>query len=147
MKARDVMASPPIVRPDAPAAEAARLLQNPEVRGLLVVDSEERLVGVLTDAMLLRYLLPPYVTEAESLAGVLEEGAAEALWRRLDGKRASDLLPEDRSGDAEVDAEDTLIEVASAMVEAHVPLVAVREGDHLVGAITLNALLKYLLES
>lgn len=141
------MIQPPIVRPDAPAAEAARLLRDPEVRGLLVIDSEERLVGVLTDGMLLRFLLPPYVAEAETLAGVLEEQAADVLWRRLDGRRVSDLLPEERADDAEVDSEDTLIEVASAMVEAQVPLVAVREDDRVVGAITLNALLKHLLAS
>lgn len=147
MKARDVMTSPPIVRPDAPAADAARLLRDPEVRGLLVVDAEDRLVGVLTDAMLLRFLLPPYVAEAESLAGVLEERAADVLWRRLDGKRAVDLLPEERADNAEVNTEDTLIEVASAMVEAQVPLVAVREDDRVVGAITLSSLLKHLLAS
>lgn len=145
MKARDVMTSPPVVRPDAPAAEAARLLRDPEVRGLLVVDAQDRLVGVLTDGMLLRFLLPPYVTEAESLAGVLEEEAAEVLWRRLEGKRVLDLLPEERADNAEVDPDDTLIEVASAMVEAHVPLVAVREDDRVVGAILLNSLLKHLL--
>jgi predicted transcriptional regulator len=146
MKARDVMTSPPIVRLDAPAPEAARLLRSPEIRGVLVLDSSERLVSILTDAMLLRFLLPPYVTEAESLAGVLEERAAEALWRRLEGKRVLDLLPEERAV-AEVDAEDTVIEVASAMVEAHVPVVAVREGTRLVGIITLNTLLTHLLEA
>jgi CBS domain-containing protein len=145
MKARDMMTSPLIVRPVAPASQAARLLADPEVRGLLVVDSEDRLVGVLTDAMLLGFLLPPYVAEAESLAGVLDERAAEDLWRRLDGKLVLDLLPEDRADKAEVDSEDTLIEVASAMVESGVPMVAVREEDHLVGSITLNALLKHLL--
>jgi len=146
MKARDVMTSPQIVRLDAPAPEAARLLRSPEIRGVLVLDSSERLVSILTDAMLLRFLLPPYVTEAESLAGVLEERAAEALWRRLEGKRVLDLLPEERAV-AEVDAEDTVIEVASAMVEAHVPVVAVREGTRLVGIITLNTLLTHLLEA
>jgi CBS domain-containing protein len=138
------MASAPIVRPIAPAAQAAQLLADPGVRGVLVVDSEDKLVGVVTDAMLLRFLLPPYVKEAEPLAGVLEERAAEVLWQRLDGKRALDLLPEERAI-AEVESEDTLIEVASAMVEANVPLVAVREDDHVVGAITLNELLKHLL--
>jgi CBS domain-containing protein len=141
------MIRPPIVGPEAPAAEAARLLRDPEVRGLLVVNSEDRLVGVLTDAMLLRFLLPPYVAEAESLAGVLEEQAAEVLWRRLDGKRVFDLLPQDPADSAEVHLEDTLIEVASAMVGDHVPLVAVREDDRVVGAITLSALLKHLLAS
>jgi predicted transcriptional regulator len=55
------------------------------------------------------------------------------------------LLPEDRADNAEVDSEDTLIEVASTMVESRVPMVAVREEDHVVGSITLNALLKHLL--
>lgn len=147
MKARDLMIAPPIAGSDAPAAEAARLLRDPEVRGLLVVDSEGRLVGVLTDAMLLRFLLPPYVAEADSLAGVLEEEAADVLWRRLEGKHTSDLLPQDPAEGAEVNSEDTLIEVASAMVEAHVPMVAVREDNRVVGAITLDALLKHLLGS
>jgi hypothetical protein len=81
-----------------------------------------------------------------TLAQVLEEGAAELLWRRLDGHTAAELLPTKRAEVAQVDGDATLLEVAAAMVRARAPLVAVRDpGGRLLGGITTSRLISQLL--
>lgn len=80
---------------------------------LLVVDEERGLLGVLSDATLLRGLLPVYIQTQDLLAGVLDEHSAEALFSRAQERKVGDLL----TGDIPlVQGEDSLIEVAAAMV-------------------------------
>jgi CBS domain-containing protein len=124
-------------------AEAARLLADSTVRAVLVTDAGGRLVDVLSDSALVRAMLPTYVAEAESLAGVLGEDAAGLLWRQCQGKRIGELLEE--RVPPKVAPDDTLIEVMSVMVRARVPLVGVVEGDRLLGGIGIDRLLDQLL--
>ena len=145
MKARNLASPQPVLRSDAPAGEAAAVLARHEIRAVLVVDERERFVGVLSDSELLRGLLPPYVGEASMLAHVLEEGAAEILYRRLEGRLVADLMPKDRDVVPVVDADDTLVEVASVMVRARASAVGVMDGGPLIGGITIDDLLSHLL--
>lgn len=145
MKAEDLMEAHPIVRLEAPLSEAAHALVDPGIRAVLVVDQEGQLHGVIDDAMLLRFLLPPYVAEAESLAGVLDERAADALWKRLQGRTVAEAFPGEPGELAQVEADATLIQVASSMVATRSAVVAVRREGQIVGAITLNVLLDRLL--
>ena len=60
MKARDVMTSPVIVlRPDTPAREAAALLCAHGFTAVPVVDGRRRIVGMATEADLVRFRIPP----------------------------------------------------------------------------------------
>ena len=145
MKARNLAGPQPSVRIDAPAADAVALLARHEVRVVLVLDAEGELAGVMSDSDLLRCLLPSYVEEDRALARVLEEGAADALFRRLEGKRVRDLLREDLEEPPVVDGEATLVEVAALMVRTRCSLVGVREGGRLVGGIGIDYLLSHLL--
>ena len=145
MKARNLASPQPVLRSDAPAGEAAAVLARHEIRAVLVVDERERFVGVLSDSELLRGLLPPYVGEASMLAHVLEEGAAEILYRRLEGRLVAGLMPHDRDVVPVVDADDTLVEVASVMVRARASAVGVMDGGRLIGGITIDDLLSHLL--
>lgn len=144
MKARNLASPEPSVVNDAPASDAAAILARHDVRAVLVVNARGDLVGVVSDSTLLRRLLPRYVEEAESLARVLDEGAADVLWQRLEGLAVADLLPEDQEV-PQVEGRDTLIEVASVMVKSKTPLVGVVEDGRLVGGITIDHLLSHLL--
>lgn len=145
MKARNLVSPQHTIRVDAPAMEVAVVLARHDVRGVLVVDASNRFVDVLSDSELLRYLLPPYVDAASSLAHVLEESAADVLFRRLEGRVVSDLVPREREHDPVVEGEDTLVEVASVMVRAHASLVGVLEDGRLIGGISIDDLLSHLL--
>jgi len=145
MKARNLTSPQPVVRNDAPAAIAAAVLARHDVRAVLVVDDAEEFVGVLSDSELLRALLPPYVDQASILARVLEEGAADVLFRRLEGKSVTDVMPDDREVEPVIQGEDTLVEVASVMVRARASALGVLEEGRLIGGITIDDLLTHLL--
>lgn len=144
-RARDLAAPYPSLPVDAPAAEIARVLAEEEVDAVFV-EGHDQLQGVVSDIGLLVRLLPGYILEDPILAQVVEEGAADLLWRRLEGHTAAELLPAKRAGVAEVDGDATLMEVAAAMARTSSPLVAVRERDgRLLGGITTSRLITRLL--
>jgi CBS domain-containing protein len=145
MRARDLAVPYPLLPADAPAAEAARLLAEEEVDAVFV-DRQGQLQGVVSDIGLLVRLLPGYIIEDPTLAQVMEEGATDLLWRRLEGHRVEELLPRAASGEVpQVDGDATLMEVAAVMAGARAPMVAVRDGGRLIGGITSSALLTRLL--
>lgn len=121
------------------------MLSQHGVRAVLVVDDAGAFVGVLSDSEMLRFLLPPYVGQSWTLARVLDEAAADVLFRRLDGRTVGDLIPADREVAPVVLADHSLVEVASVMVLARVPVVGVSEEGRLIGGITIEDLLSHLL--
>jgi CBS domain-containing protein len=145
-RARDLAAPYPSLPIDAPAAEVARILAEEEV-DVVFIERHGQLQGVVSDIGLLARLLPSYVIEDPKLAQVMEEGAADLLWRRLEGRRADELLAKAGSEIPQVEGDATLMEVAAAMAGARAPLVAVREGGRLIGGITSSALLTRLLQA
>ena len=145
MKARNLASPQPVLRVRAPARDAAAVLGRHDVRSVLVVDDQGSFVGILSDSELLRGLLPSYVDLSSTLAHVLEEGAAEVLYRRLEGRAIADLMPRDRDVAPLVGGDDTLVEVASVMVRARASAVGVIDDDRLIGGITIDDLLSHLL--
>ena len=144
MRARDLAVPYPSLPVDAPAAEVARLLAEEQIDAVFV-ERQGQLQGVVSDIGLLARLLPGYIIEDPKLAQVLEEGAADLLWRRLEGRTAAELLPKRGADVPQVNGDATLMEVAAVMAGAQAPLVAVREGGRLIGGITSSALLTRLL--
>jgi CBS domain-containing protein len=144
MRARDLAVPYPLLPAAAPAAEAARLLAEEEVDAVFV-ERQGRLQGVVSDIGLLVRMLPSYVIEDPKLAHVMEEGAADLLWRRLEGRTAGELLLKGGGEVPQVDGDATLMEIAAVMAGAQAPMVAVREGGRLIGGITSSALLTRLL--
>jgi CBS domain-containing protein len=129
---------------DASAHDAALLLSRLQTDAVIVV-ADDRFIGVVTDEDLLRALLPSYVGEADALARVLEEASAERLWERLEGRTVRDLMTRSRKEDPVVDGDASLVEVASVMIRAEAPIVAVIQDGKLVGGITIDHLLTHLL--
>ena len=132
------------LRAGAPAVEAAAVLTRLETSAALVVDAAGGFLDVVSDEDLLRRLLPSYVDEDDVLARVLDEESAGGYWRRLEGWSVVDLLPAERPERPVVDADATLVEVASVMVRAGVRLVAVVAEGRLVGGISMDHLLTHL---
>ena len=144
MKALGLVSPPEVVRVDASAQEAALVLSRIQTKAALVLD-DDRFIGVVTDEDLLRALLPSYIGDADALARVLEEGSSERLWQRLEGRTVRDLMSRGRGEDPVVDGGASLVEVASVMIRAQAPIVAVIDDGRLVGGITLDHLLTHLL--
>lgn len=147
MTARKLAQPFPIVTPDTDAMEAARTMAAQHLPGLIVCGDDGRPYTVLPGSQVLRFLIPSYVQDDPGLAGALDEAASDELCRKLVHSTVRDLLPQPSDLDElpVVDADATSLEVAAVMARMRSPLVAVVDGDKVVGAITVNRLLEHLL--
>lgn len=146
MLAREIAEEYPIVDVDADAFQAARIMAERRLPGIVVCDgSPRRPVAVLPGARLIRAIIPRYVQDDPSLARVLDERDAEESLRRLRGATVRDLLDEDRDEIPVAAGDDQVMEIAALMARLRTPLVAVVEGEDLLGVITVAHLLELIL--
>jgi CBS domain-containing protein len=152
VRARDLAVEYPTVTPESSALDAARLLAERRLPGLLVVDAENRPVAVIPGSQLLRHTIPQHVRDDPALARVYDERHADRLCSRLADRRVADLLAEERLPLPAVDADATAMEIASVMAASRGSVVAVsgaadRTDAPMIGVITAAGLLDRLLPS
>ncbi|MBN9189060.1 MAG: hypothetical protein J0I62_11240, partial [Microbacterium sp.] len=112
-----------------PAVEAARLIARDHLAGLVVVDAAGRPLVVISSADVLGLLVPGYVLQDMTLAGVFDDAGAEEMWAQAESRTIGELLDDEDVRTREllhVDADSTLIEIAALMVDAHAQVAAVR---------------------
>jgi len=158
MLARDLAEPYPTVRLDDPALDAARLLAERGLPGVLVVDDQGFPRAVLPASQLVRLIVPDYILEDPTLAAVIDEAHADRLAQALTGLSVRDALPRPTPEPTLAPGDATAVEVAALMARARSPLVAVMERTRtsrggqgqpprLLGAITAARLLQRLLEA
>ena len=154
IRAQDVMTVPVVfARTDTTLREASRLLTENDFRGLPVVDVENRVVGILSEADVLRYtqyiigqpMRDPYrylAQEQEALNISMQRGmevielVASAT---LDTLMTKEVVM--------VKAEAPVIDVIKLMVENNINRVPVVDGDgKLEGIVTRQNILKMIVE-
>jgi CBS domain-containing protein len=145
MRAEDIAEEYPVVSIDTDALEAARMLAEHRLPGLLVTDATGRPYAVLPASQVVRFIVPRYVQDDPSLAGVLNESMADRSAERLTGRTVRDVLPEHLLDVPPADADATLIEVAALMARLRSPLVAVVKDGVLLGVITASRVLEAVL--
>ncbi|MBE1589562.1 CBS domain-containing protein [Nonomuraea angiospora] len=146
MRARELLTDFPTVRLDSPVVDAARLLAEQDLPGLIVVDGEDSPVTILPGTQVLRLAVPGYCQDDPALARVVDEAHADAFLRELHGRTVRDALPRQPRELPVTDPEATVLELAALMARTHSPLVAVvDEHRRLMGAVTLQALLDRML--
>lgn len=145
MHAEQIAEEFPVVEEDSDAWEAARLLAEHRLPGLVVTDRDGHPRAILPASQVVRFLVPSYVQDDPSLAGVLTESMADRVADKLGGQKVQALLPRDAPELAVVNADDTIVEVAAVMARLRCPLAAVLDGDKLVGVITATRLLQVAL--
>ena len=141
MHAGDIAEDFPVVTLDSGALDAARLLADYRLPGIVVTDSSGRPTAVLPASQVVRFVVPAYVQDDPSLAGVLNESTADACADKLGGKKVRDVLPEHLRDVPTVAADDTILEVAATMARHRTPLLAVIKDGELHGVITASRLL------
>lgn len=148
MLARTLAEAYPTVRLTTPAAEAARLLAERKLVGLVVVDQNDHPVAILPGSELLRHIIPPYIQDDPTLARVLDEASADRLCDAIADKTVEQILPKDRPLPV-VAGDDTVMEIAGLMAKMPSPIVAVVEDGStnaaMIGAVTAAHLLELLL--
>ncbi|WP_406304005.1 CBS domain-containing protein [Streptomyces sp. NBC_00885] len=151
MRARDLAVEYESVSVGSDALEAARLMAEHKLPGLLVLDEHGEPKAILPASQMVKVLVPEYVIEDPTLAAVVDEKHADRLCQALAGRSVGDCLPSTPSPPPIADPDDTALEVAALMARVRSPLVAVAEkakdGTHLLGVITAAHLLHELLRA
>lgn len=149
MHARDLAVEYESVSVDTDALEAARLMAEHRLPGLLVLDQRGEPKAILPASQMVKVLVPEYVIEDPTLAAVVDEKHADRLCRALIGRSVGDCLSRTAAPPPIAAPDDTALEVAALMAQVRSPLVAVAEkakdGTHLLGVITAAHLLHELL--
>jgi CBS domain-containing protein len=141
MRAEEIAEDFPAVSIDADALDAARMLAEHSLPGLLVTDASGLPYAVLPASQVVRFIVPRYVQDDPSLAGVLNESTADRAAEKLHGKKVRDVLPDHLVDIPPANADDTIIEVAALMARLRSPLIAVVKDGRLHGVITASRLL------
>jgi predicted transcriptional regulator len=142
VRAEQIAEAFPAVALDSNALDAVRLLATHRLPGLVVTDAAGTPVTILPASQVVRLVVPPYVLDDPSLAGVLSESMADRVADKLGGKTVAQVLPKPPPDMAMVKADDTIVEVAAIMARNRSPLVVVMNGHGLVGVITASRLLE-----
>lgn len=141
MRAEELAKEFPIVSIDSDALAAARLLAEHHLPGIVVTDKSGKPFAVLPASQVVRFIVPRYVQDDPSLAGVLNESMADHAADKLGTKTVRDMLPENLVKLPSAHADDTIIEVAAVMARLRSPLIAVIKDGTLLGVITASRLL------
>lgn len=141
MRAEEIAEAFPVVSIDSDALDAARMLAEHRLPGILVTDTSGTPYAVLPASQVVRFIVPRYVQDDPSLAGVLNESMADRAAEKLGGKTVREVLPEHLLNVPPADADDTIIEVAAVMARLRSPLIAVTKNHKLHGVITASRLL------
>ncbi|MGP3957944.1 CBS domain-containing protein [Nonomuraea sp. 3N208] len=146
MRARDLAVEFPTVTMDTPALEAAKLMAEQDLPGLIIVD-DGRPLTILPGTQVLRLAVPPYCQDDPALARVVDEAHADLFLRKLGGKTVRECLPQQPRELPVADLKATVLELAALMARTRSPVTAVVDGEgRLVGAVTLQSLLDHALE-
>jgi predicted transcriptional regulator len=146
VRARDLAVDFPAVQTDTPVIEAARLLAQQDLPGLIVTDHRGRPTTILPGTDVLKMAVPQYCQADPALARVIDEAAADVFIQQLGSRTVAQALPERLRELPLVDHDATALEIAALMARSRSPLVAVV--DHagvLIGAVTLDGLLERVL--
>ncbi|MGI5291879.1 CBS domain-containing protein [Nonomuraea polychroma] len=146
MRARDLMADFPTVTLDSSVIDAARMLADQDLPGLIVLGDDGTPFTILPGTQVLRLAVPAYCQDDPALARVVDEAHADAFLRALDGRTVREALPERPRELPVTDPDATVLELAALMARTRSPLVAVLDVQRrLIGAVTLQALLDQVL--
>lgn len=140
MRAADLVVPYPTVTLSTPAIEAARMLADADLPGLVVVDERGAPLAVLPGTQVLRLAVPLYCQEDPTLALLVDEAAADVFMRELGDRTVRELLPPQPHELPVVSPQATALEIAALMARTRSPLVAVVDGE-LEGVVTLHGLL------
>jgi predicted transcriptional regulator len=146
VRAEDLDEQFPIVDVDSDALEAARMIAEHSLPGLIVTDASQKPYAVLLASEVLHMILPRYVQDDLMLAGVMGDALADYA-QNLAGKTVGEVVHKPPKKLASVDVRDGIIKVAAEMAQQRCPLIAVTKNGELHGVITASRLLAAALKS
>lgn len=140
MLARDVMTTEPAtVPPTMPIEALARLLGNRNISSAPVVDAQGQLLGLVTEADILRRVAAAEDRPLGWLRQVFSDSARQAdIYARTHGRTAGDVMTKNL---ITVDADTTVAHCAHLMEKHHIKRLPVVEQGRLLGIVSRADLL------
>lgn len=147
LKATEIMTREVLtVRPETPVAELAQLLMSNNIGGAPVVDTEGRLLGVVTENDLIdqkkKVHIPTVVTILDSVIYLESPERMENEIKKIAGSTVADIYTRDV---ITVNEDTPLDEIATIMAEKGVHTLPVTRSDELVGIIGKQDIIKTLI--
>lgn len=141
--ARDLMTTPVItITPDASLSDAARRMLENNVAGLPVVDWENKLLGLFTEADLLAAVGLPHHQPSQSVWGKLETIFSSEPHLQSFETKVGELMIKDV---ITVSPGDTLGVILEKMKTHNIKRIVVIESVHVVGIVTRSNLVRAFL--
>jgi CBS domain-containing protein len=133
---KEIMTEEPFfVTPDTTLKEVANLLFKHRISGLPVVDSNESVVGVITNRDLIRAAMPDYKSLISNLALTYEAAPFENLLRQEDRITVKELMS---TNVYSVEEDAPVVEVAAVMLFKDIRRVPVVRDNKLVGLVVIS---------
>jgi CBS domain-containing protein len=138
LKVRDIMTAPVIsVKANTTVRELADILAKNKISGVPVVDAQDRVVGMVSEADIILQDVdlhfPYYIQFLESVIYLQSVHKFEERFRKAFGSKVSEIMTEDVIS---VSPGQTVREVATLMADRNVNRVPVAEDGRLVGIVT-----------
>jgi CBS domain-containing protein len=146
VRAEDLDEQFPIVDVNSDALDAARMIAEHGLPGLVVTDAARKPHAMLLASEVLHLILPRYVQDNVTLAGVMGDTLSDHA-QNLAGKTVGDVVSKPPRKIPSVDARDGVIKVAAEMAQLRCPMIAVTKNGTLHGVITASRLLAAALKS
>lgn len=146
LTARDLMTPDVVsVRPDMPVAVLARMLSERHLSAVPVTDAHGHLLGIVSEADLLRRLAGAEDPQRGWLAQLFSSPSREAgRYARTHGRRVSEVMT---PGAVTVEEDATAAHIAHLLEEKGIKRVPVLRKGRLVGIVSRADLLRAVLES
>lgn len=149
IKAKDIMTRELItVSPDTDITEAAKILLDKHINGLPVVDKNGKLVGIICQSDLIslqkKVRLPSVFTLLDTFIPVRSQ---KSIDKELEKIAAAKVVQAMTADPVVINAEDTVEDIATLMVEKNLHTLPVVEDGKLVGVVGKEDILSTLMPS
>jgi CBS domain-containing protein len=142
MKVKDIMdTSPDLIRTSDTFEHLVKILDGVKYHVLYVIDDEDKLAGVLTEADIIKVLIPKYLTIDESLISVMDKNYFEKKCRESKDLTATEIMTKQP---ITVYEDDTVIKAAALIFVNRIHSLPVVRDRNVVGIVPRQILLKHI---
>ena len=143
MRVKDIMdTTPSLIRTSDTFEHLIKTLNEIKYHVAFVVDKEDRLVGVITEADLIKVLIPKYLSFDKFLISAMNENYFEHICIENRALPVTEIMTKTVLS---VQADDTVIHAASLMVMNKVRTLPVMDDSKVVGTVNLINLIKHIM--
>ncbi len=142
MKIRDIMdPSPDVIRTSDTFERLIKILSEVKYHVIIVVDEEDKLVGIITEGDIIKVLIPKYITVDETLIFVMDVNYFEKKCIESKNLTVSEIMSK---ATFVVGEDDPVIKAAAFMVVNKIQSVPVVRNGKVVGIVPRSILLKHI---